>query len=28
VYGPNQVLLEYGAQPLMLGKLACIGLGI
>ncbi len=28
VYGPNRVLLEYGAQPLMLGKVACIGLGI
>jgi hypothetical protein len=28
VYRPDQVLLDYGAQPLMLGKAACIGLGI
>jgi hypothetical protein len=28
VYRPNQVLLDYGAQPLMLGKATCIGLGI
>ncbi len=28
VYKPDQVLLDFGAQPLMLGKAACIGLGI
>jgi hypothetical protein len=28
VYKPDRVLLDYGAQPLMLGKAACIGLGI
>ncbi|CAM6129542.1 unnamed protein product [Calypogeia fissa] len=28
VYRPNRVLLDSGAQPLMLGKAACIGLGI
>jgi hypothetical protein len=28
VYKPDQVLLDSGAQPLMLGKAACIGLGI
>jgi hypothetical protein len=28
VYKPNRVLLDSGAQPLMLGKAACIGLGI
>jgi hypothetical protein len=28
VYKPNQVLLDFGAQPLMLGKAACISLGI
>jgi hypothetical protein len=28
VYRPNWVLLDFGAQPLMLGKVACIGLGI
>jgi hypothetical protein len=28
VYRPNQVLLDSGAQLLMLGKVACIGLGI
>jgi hypothetical protein len=28
VYGPDWVLLDYGAQPLMLGKATCIGLGI
>ncbi len=28
VYRPDQVLLNSGAQPLMLGKAACIGLGI
>jgi hypothetical protein len=28
VYRPDQVLLDYGAQPLMLGKITCIGLGI
>jgi hypothetical protein len=28
VYRPNQVLLDSGAQPLMLGKASCIGLGI
>jgi hypothetical protein len=28
VYRPDQVLLDSGAQPLMLGKAACIGLGI
>jgi hypothetical protein len=28
VYRPNRVLLDFGAQPLMLGKAACIGLGI
>ncbi|CAM6064461.1 unnamed protein product [Sphagnum tenellum] len=27
VYKPDQVLLDSGAQPLMLGKAACIGLG-
>ncbi len=25
---PNRVLLDSGAQPLMLGKASCIGLGI
>ncbi len=28
VYKPYRVLLDSGAQPLMLGKAACIGLGI
>ena len=28
VYRPDRVLLDSGAQPLMLGKAACIGLGI
>ncbi len=28
VYRPDQVLLDSGAQPFMLGKAACIGLGI
>jgi hypothetical protein len=28
VYRPDQVLLDSVAQPLMLGKVACIGLGI
>ncbi len=28
VYRPDRVLLDFGAQPLMLGKVACIGLGI
>jgi len=28
VYRPYRVLLDSGAQPLMLGKAACIGLGI
>jgi len=28
VYRPDQVLLDSGAQPLMLGKAACISLGI
>jgi hypothetical protein len=28
VYRPNQVLLDSNAQPLMLGKAACISLGI
>jgi hypothetical protein len=28
VYRPDWVLLDSGAQPLMLGKAACIGLGI
>jgi hypothetical protein len=28
VYRPDQVLLDSGAQPLTLGKAACIGLGI
>jgi hypothetical protein len=28
VYRPNRVLLDSGAQPLMLGKATCIGLGI
>jgi hypothetical protein len=28
VYKPDRVLLDSGAQPLMLGKAACIGLGI
>ncbi len=28
VYRPDRVLLDFGAQPLMLGKAACIGLGI
>jgi hypothetical protein len=28
VYRPNWVLLDSGAQPLMLGKATCIGLGI
>jgi hypothetical protein len=28
VYKPNRVLLDYGAQPLMLGKATCISLGI
>jgi hypothetical protein len=28
MYRPDWVLLNYGAQPLMLGKVACIGLGI
>jgi hypothetical protein len=27
VYGPDRILLDSGAQPLMLGKAACIGLG-
>jgi hypothetical protein len=28
VYRPNRVLLDSSAQPLMLGKTTCIGLGI
>ncbi len=28
VYRPNRILLDFGAQPLMLEKAACIGLGI
>jgi hypothetical protein len=28
VYRPDQVLLDSVAQPLMLGKATCIGLGI
>ncbi len=28
VYRPDRVLLDSGAQPLMLGKVACISLGI
>jgi len=28
VYGPDRVLLDFGAQPLMLGKATCIGLSI
>jgi hypothetical protein len=28
VYRPDRVLLDFGAQPLMLGKVARIGLGI
>ncbi|CAK9271192.1 unnamed protein product [Sphagnum jensenii] len=28
VYKPDRVLLDSGAQPLMLGKASCIGLGI
>ncbi len=28
MYRPNWVLLDFGAQPLMLGKTTCIGLGI
>jgi hypothetical protein len=28
MYKPDRVLLDSGAQPLMLGKAACIGLGI
>ncbi len=28
VYRPDRVLLDCGAQPLMLGKATCIGLGI
>jgi len=28
VYKLDRVLLDSGAQPLMLGKVACIGLGI
>jgi hypothetical protein len=28
VYRPDRVLLDSGAQPLMLGKAACISLGI
>jgi len=28
VYKPHRVLLDSGAQPLMLGKAACISLGI
>ncbi len=28
VYRPDRVLLDFGAQPLMLGKATCIGLGI
>jgi hypothetical protein len=28
VYKPDRVLLDSSAQPLMLGKAACIGLGI
>ncbi len=28
VYRLDQVLLDFGAQPLMLGKATCIGLGI
>ncbi len=28
VYRPNRVLLNSSAQPLMLGKATCIGLGI
>ncbi len=28
MYRPDRVLLDFGAQPLMLGKVTCIGLGI
>ncbi|BBN08355.1 hypothetical protein Mp_4g10890 [Marchantia polymorpha subsp. ruderalis] len=28
VYVPARVLLDFGAQPLMLGKIACISLGV
>ncbi len=28
MYRPDWVLLDFGAQPLMLGKVVCIGLGI
>jgi hypothetical protein len=28
VYRPDRVLLDSGAQPWMLGKATCIGLGI
>jgi hypothetical protein len=28
MYRPDQVLLDSGAQPLMLGKATCIGLGV
>ncbi len=28
VYKPDRVFLDFGAQPLMLGKATCIGLGI
>jgi hypothetical protein len=28
VYKPDRILLDFGAQPLMLGKATCIGLGI
>jgi hypothetical protein len=28
VYRPDRVLLDFGAQPLMLEKATCIGLGI
>jgi hypothetical protein len=28
VYKQDRILLDFGAQPLMLGKATCIGLGI
>ncbi len=28
MYRPDRVLLDFGAQPLMLGKASCIGLSI
>lgn len=28
IYRPQRVFLDFGAQPLMLGKAACVGMGI